>query len=148
MADINLSATVSRDLLGLWPLQIGSGGRYYLGPSFLGGNVQWNRQKASSPFVDGEVTTQRSRQNVTEAISVEIRAETHEQLQAYTAELLVAFLQDQYTLTVTVDGGSYAYRCEAADYQVATWTTPRLYAKQGQVVFSVPRRPVALIGGV
>lgn len=147
MADVALSVTVSRGLLGLTPLELGFG-RYYLAPQFLGGAVQWNRQKVSSPFVDGEVTTQRSRQNVSETIGVEIRANTAHELQLYTAELINAFLQDSYTLTVSVGDAVYAWRCETADYQLASWTTPRVVASQGQVVFTVPRQPLAILGGV
>ena len=149
MADIGLSVTVSRAPLGLAPLEIGGGdGRFYLAAQFLGGAVQWNRQKVSSPFVDGEVTTQRSRQNVSETIGVEIRADTHLHLQAYTRELLTAFTQDSFTLTINVEGAVYAYACEAADYQLVTWSTPRMVAKQGQVMFTVPRMPVPLAGAV
>lgn len=146
MPDIALSVQLSRDALGLAPLEIADRNPYYLSPQFLGAQVTWNRQKASSPFVDGEVTTQRSRQNVTENIGVEIVASSMLELQAYTEELIEAFLQSRYTMTVITDGATFGYRCETADYQVL-WTTSRLVAKQGQVVFAVPRQPVALVGG-
>jgi hypothetical protein len=146
VADVTLLVTVSRESLALAPLLISRGGRYYLGPQFLGGQVQWNRTKVTSPWIDGEVTTQRTRQNVTEPISVEIKAPDQASLDAWTTELLEAFLQDSYTLTVTVDGQSRAYACEAADYQCASWTTPRMVAYQGQVVFAVPRQPILLAG--
>jgi cellobiose phosphorylase len=147
VADIVLSATVSRTLLGLPDLEIGHGDRYYLSPQFLGANLQWTRQQAASPFMDGQVTTQRTRQNVTETVGVEIKADTAADLQAYTAELIQAFVQDSFVLTVTADGATFAYRCEAADYQVASWSTPRMVSKQGQVLFQMQRQPVALVGG-
>lgn len=147
MPDIALSVQLSRDALGLNPLEIAFGARYYLAPQFLGGAVQWNRQKISSPFVDGEITTQRSRQNVTENVGVEIRATNASDLQAYTVELIAAFLQDSYTMTVVADGATFIYQCETADYQAASWSTPRMVAFQGQLVFQVPRQPVALAGG-
>lgn len=147
MSDIDLSVTVSRDALGLGPLEVAFGDRYYCAPKFLGGQVQWNRKKISSPFVDGEITTQRSRQNVTENIGVEVRAPTSADLQAFTEELIAAFLQDRFTLTVIADGVTWSYRCETADYQVLTWDTARMVARAGQVLFQVPRQPVALSGG-
>lgn len=148
MPDVDLSVTISRELLGLDPLQISDVDSYYVAAQFLGGQVTWNRQKVSSPWLDGEVTTARNRQNVTEQIGVEIRADTNAELQAATAELIAAFCQDSFVLTVIADGGTYAYAGEAADYQVASWTTPRLVALAGQVVFSMPRQPVPLIGAV
>lgn len=148
MPDLDLSVTVSRDKLGLAPLEIARGGRYYLATQFLGGSVQWTRQQVTSPFVDGQITTQRTRQNVTESVAVEVKADNHHDLQIYTGELLAAFLQSSYTMVITMAGAVYTYRCEAADYQVQSWSTPRAVAVQGQAVFTVQRRPVALAGGV
>lgn len=148
MADIALSITVSRTLLGLPPLEIGYNEDYYVAAEFLGGQVTWQRTKITSPWVDGEVTTQRFRLNPTETIGVEIVAETQQQLDLGTEEVLAAFLQDNFVLTVTVDGGQYSYACEAADYTAAQWTTPRLTAKQGQILFSLPRQPVQLSGAI
>jgi hypothetical protein len=145
--DISMSVLLSRTPLGLPALQINDHLNYKIAPQFLGGNVQWNRQKVSSPFLDGEVTTQRSRQSVAEQIAVEVFAGSAAELQTNTAALIAAFSQDSFTLTVTLAGTVYAYACEAADVQVA-WTGPRMMAHQGQVVFSVPRQPVALVGAV
>ena len=142
-----MSVLVSRTLLGLPALQINDHLNYKVAPQFLGGNVQWNRTKVTSPFLDGEVTTQRTRQNVSEQIAVEIFAGSAAELQANTAALLAAFSQDSFVLTVTIAGTVYAYQCEAADAQTA-WTGPRMMAHQGQVVFGVPRQPLALTGGV
>lgn len=148
MPDLDLVVSVTRDALGLGPLQLSPGARYFVsGAQFLGAQVQWNRVKASSPFVDGEVTIHRSRPNVTETVGVEIRADSAAELQAFTQELLGAFTQDSFHLNVSVDGAEFVYACEAADYQLVTWTTPRLASLRGQVLFSVPRKPLALSGG-
>ncbi len=146
IADIALSVTVSRDALALAALEIASGGTYYLSPQFLGGQVTWKRQQASSVFLDGDVTTQRSRGTVTEAVGVEVRAATHAELQAATAVLIAAFSQDSFTMTVVVAGATTTYACEAADYQSMGWTTPRLACLANQVLFQMPRQPVALAG--
>ena len=142
-----MSVLVSRTLLGLPALQINDHLNYKVAPQFLGGNVQWNRTKVTSPFLDGEVTTQRTRQNVSEQVAVEIYAGSAAQLQTNTAALIAAFNQDSFTLTVTLDGTVYAYQCEAADAQTM-WTGPRMMAHRGQVLFAVPRQPVPLIGAV
>lgn len=147
MPDIAMSVALSRTALALPALEINDHLNYAVATQFLGGNVQWNRQQVSSPFLDGQVTTQRSRQNVTEQIAVEIYAGSGNELQINTRTLIAAFSQSDYVLTVVIGGATYAYQCEAADVQTA-WVGVRLMANQGQVVFGVPRQPLALLGGV
>lgn len=144
-ADLSLSVTVSRTLLGLSDLPINDHVTYYVAPQFLGGQVQWNRQQVTSPFTDGAVTVYRNRQLVTEQIAVEVMARTGAELKAAVDTLIDAFLQDSFTLTVTSDGATYQYACEAADYALL-WAGPRMIARQAQVMLSVPRQPAALAG--
>lgn len=146
MTDVNISCLISRDALGLDPLEIADGHPYYLSTQFLGAGVSWDRQTASSRWVDGDTTTSRRRGNVTEQVAVEIMAGGAFDLQNFMQALIDAFVQDTFTMTVTLDGQIWGYTCEAADYQNAMWNTPRLAAYQGQIVFNVPRRPVALAG--
>jgi hypothetical protein len=145
--DLAMSVTLSRTLLGLGDLEINDHLNYAVGPQLLGGTVAWNRQKATSPFLDGEVTTQRSRQNVTEQVAVEVYAGDAAELKANTAALITAFCQDSFVLTVTLEGTFYVYQCEAADVTIA-WVGARMMAHQGQVTFAVPRQPVPLLGAV
>lgn len=146
MTDIDISCLVSRDSLGLDPLEIADGNPYYLATQFLGAGVSWDRQQVSSRWVDGDITTSRRRGNVSEQVGVEILAGDMLTLKIYMQALVDAFIQDAYTMTVTLDGQIFGYTCEAADYQNAMWNTPRLAACQGQIMFGVPRRPVALAG--
>lgn len=146
MTDVDLSVLINRDLLGLGELEIASDPVYYLAPTFLGGNVQWDRQSASSRWVDGDYTTSRRRGTVMEAVQVEIKCATLVEVQAAMQVLIDAFTQDHYTMTITAGSALYVYDCESADYQNAMWTTPRLASPQGQIVFNVPRRPVASVG--
>jgi hypothetical protein len=143
--ELSFAVTVSRDLLALADLDINDHLTYYVSPQFLGGQVQWSRQQATSPFVDGSVTVSRFRQTVTEQIAIEVLAGTGAGLKANVDTLIDAFMQDSFILTVVSDGATYAYTCEAADYQLA-WTGPRMIGHQAQVVLSVPRSPVALAG--
>lgn len=147
MSDIDISVTVSRDALGLPPLEIASAIDYYCTPQFLGAAVQWDRQQVSSRWLDGDVTTARRRKSVTEQIGVEVRGPNLKAVQTSINTLIDAFCQDSFTLTVTADGAVRAYACEAADYQDLSWTTPRLAGAAGQVLLQVPRQPVALKGG-
>jgi hypothetical protein len=148
MPDVQISASVSRELLGLAPLLINEHITYYAAPQFLGGQVQWSRTTAGSPWLNGTRTTSRVLEMVTEQLTIEVKAPTTLESQVAMATLIAAFQQDSYTLTVEVDGEAiYSYLCESADYQVV-WMGPRLVSKQGQATFSVPRQPVPLQGGV
>jgi hypothetical protein len=147
MSDVELSVTVTRAALGLGPLEIATSREYYLSTQFLGAGVQWDRQQVSSIWLDGAVTTSRHRQMVTEQLAVEVVGDDLPAVQDRINELVAAFIQDSYVMTVKAGGTTRSYRCEAADYQDLSWTTPRLAAAQGQVLLSVPRQPVALTGG-
>src|SRR3954471_7485848 len=141
-----MSVTVTRTLLGLPDLELNDFVRYSIGAQFLGGNVSWNKQQVGSIFVDGQTTTARSMQNVTEQVAVEVYAEDIDELRANTTEVDQAFFQDSFVMTVTVDGVVYAqYMCEAADRQL-TWTGPRLIEHQNAIVYSMPRQPLPLAG--
>ena len=146
MADLDLSVEVNRDLLALDPLDIAAPPYYLASTPFLGASVAWDRQTVSSRWVDGDVVTSRRRGTVMEQIAVEVVAEDMATLKAYVQTVIAAFVQDAYTMTITIDGQLWVYNCEAADYTNLMWTTPRLVAAQGQIQFSVPRRPVAAVG--
>lgn len=146
MPDVALSVLVHRDLLGLAPLQIGMGPRYYCAPQFIGAAVQWQRQQVTSPYFDGSVTVQRYRQQPMEQIAVEVKGDDLGEVQDNVDELVSAFIQDSYVLDITADNASFSYVCEAADYQVGFFNTARMVSRQVQVVFSVPRNPVPLVG--
>lgn len=147
MADVALSVQLSRAALGLPPLEIAASPTYYVSTQFLGAAVQWSRNQVGSPWVDGQVTTTRTRQMVSEQIAVEVKGADLAAVKAAVDELVSAFIQDSFTLTVLAENGSWEYQCEAADYQVVLWTTPRLAAAQAQMLFTVPRQPYSLLAG-
>jgi hypothetical protein len=146
VTDVDLSVEVNRDALALLPLEIADGNPYFVSTQFLGTGISWDRQTVSSRWVDGDYTVSRRRGNVVEQVAVEVRCASTLALRLATEVLIAAFTQDNYTMTVTVDGQVWAYQCEAADYQALQWSTPRLAAHQGQMLFGVPRRPIALAG--
>lgn len=145
MADIALVATVSRASLGLPALAINDHLSYALAPGFLGASVVWKRNQASSAYLDGDVTVNRTRSNVVEPVVVEVMGVNQVALQNAVNDLIGAFIQDSFELSVTIGGVQHTYYCESADYQM-TWVGHRFIAKQLQVSFQVPRRPVPKIG--
>ena len=146
MPELGMGAAVSRTALGLADLDINDHLAYYLTPAFLGGTVSWTRQQVTSPFIDGAVTTYRTRGVVSEQVGVEVLGADVAELNTNLAALLAAFTQDAFHLAVAIGDEDFEYACEAADYQVG-WSGPRWLATQLQVVFTVPRQPVPIAGG-
>jgi len=149
---MELSITLSRTLLGLPDLEINDHENYYV--SELGDqSVTWRRQQASSPWVDGTVTTQRTKENVTRSISVEVLGS----LWPYTIEnakaLIDAVSQDSFILTihfapmVTPVEDAVSYLCEASDYNWVQ-TKERWHAQRGILNINLIHKPNPLTGDV
>lgn len=147
MPDLGLTVTVTRTLLGLADLNINDHSVYALAPGTMGAQVTWNRTTVSSPYLDDAVTVNRMRGKVNEAVIIEVLGVDQAALASNVDALIKAFSQDHYTLTIGIGSQTYAYRCEAADYQM-TWTGPRFVARQVQVVFQVPRSPIPTQGPI
>lgn len=154
MADLFLSCVISRAGLGLPDLEINDGYIYQASTQFLGAAVNFNRQQATSPYIDGAVTVARTLEMVTEPLAVEVWGRTgldatlkNSYLRENMNILTAAFWQDSFTLTITVEDALYAYRAEAADVQLA-WVGNRFIAKKGLITFTVPRQPRSLVDGL
>ncbi len=145
MADLDLSVTVTRDFLGLPVLELNDD-PYQVARTFLGAGVTWERNKVSSPWVDGDLTVSARRGQVNETIQIEIFGDTAGELQSNHDDLIAAFVQARFRLDISIGPDAhYAYRCEAADYKLS-WVPERFVAGQLQVEFQVPRHPVPYAG--
>lgn len=145
MPDLSLSVSVTRTLLGLADLEVNDHVHSYVTPTFLGADRGWNRVAVTSPWLDGDVTVNRTRQKVTESLQLEVLGESLAEMDANALAILDAFDQSDFTITVTVGGQAHTYECEAADRSVL-WTGPRMISSQLQITFQVPRQPVPLAG--
>lgn len=141
---LTVAATVTRSSLGLSTLNINDHVNYQLGAQIMGGTVTWDRNTVSSPYVDGDVTVSRRRPNINETIQVNILASSQAVMLTNIKALAEAFCQDTYTLTITMSGQTYQYKCESADYSIE-WGI-KMHSDQCMMVFSVPRKPIALAG--
>lgn len=145
MTDLSLTVLVTRGALGLGDLDINDHVNYYVTPTFLGGQVSWDRVEVTSPFIDGSVTVNRRRSKVQENIGIEVLGDSQADLATNLAALIAAFTQDGFALNIGVGAQAYQYACEAADYQL-TWSGPRSIARQALVAFTVPRQPNPIAG--
>lgn len=147
MADISISAVVSRDNLALSDLDINDKTNYVVaGPEVFGGNVTWDRKQVSSPVVDGEVTTYRRKMNVQDNLAVYVSADTQANLFTKIRTLIDAFTQDRYTLQFNIGGAVIQWDCESADYSVQI-DNAHMKAMYAKVTFMFIRKPNALSGG-
>lgn len=146
MSDLGITASFTRPELGLPDLSINDHVSYFLTPTFLGSMVQWNRQQATSPFLDGAVTTFRSRQMVQENLAIEVLGDTNAEMWDNVRALIDCVVQSKYNLGLAIGSEVHQWMCEAADYQF-NWNAPRIIANQVQLVIALPRQPVAIQGG-
>lgn len=141
---MSLSVTLSRTLLGLGVLEINDHINYYVAD--LGDHaVSWRRITTSSPWVDGDVTVQRVRQNVTRQVNVEVLGADWGVTQVNARALIDALSQDEFEMTITQDTEVTTYLCEASDY-VWRQAKERWHAKRGQMAFSLLTKPIPAAG--
>lgn len=146
MPDLSVVAKVTRASLGLGDLNINDHVKYALaGPEIMSGQVSWQRTQASSPWVDGEVTVARRRGNVMEPLTVYVAGTSQSNLNSNIKALIDAFVQDRYTLSITVGSQQHDWDCESADYSVKMNTVYE-YSRYVPVTFSIMRRPSPLTG--
>jgi hypothetical protein len=145
MPDLDMSVLVSRDELGLPPLEINDFVDYYVGPEFLGGQQTLNRTEVGSPFLTGGVEVDSVPQLITEQFSVQVLGDTVGELAASTAALVAAFQQRRSRVTIEIDGQQWVYAFNRAEF-ATPWSGPAMVSRQGLVNFSARRQPVAVNG--
>jgi hypothetical protein len=141
---LSVTSLVTRDSLGLSALNINDHTNFILGAQIMGGTVAWERNQVSSPWVDGDITISRRRPNVQENLQVNILGSDQGVMLANIQTIVEAFTQDEFVLTIGLDGNQYWYGCEAADYSIE-WGI-KMHSNQCMVTFMLPRKPIALAG--
>lgn len=147
MTDIGLSLLVTRDLLGLPSLELNDHVKFVVGANLLGSQVSWERQTATSPWVEGEVTVNRRRGLVRENVEVWVLGDTYATMQTNLTELIAAFSQDRFSLQLTLGSApAQSWFAETSDYQVQ-FNNVSIVGQKMLVRFQVPRQPVPAAGG-
>lgn len=136
-----LSCTISRALLGLPDLELNASP--YRVVSLSPGGQDWDRQVAKSPYLDGEVTTQRTRTSPEVELTERVTEATEAALMASYGVLVDAFNQDEFVFTLTIDGAVRSWYGEAADRR-NDFQKELVHARMQQVTFRFKRRPGGL----
>jgi hypothetical protein len=148
MSDITLAGSVTRTALALADLNLNDYVAYYLSAQLMGGQERWTRNLDSSPYMDGDLTINRRRGNITERVGVEVIGSSQSVLDANIAALKTAMYQDSFQMTLTLNGSTHTYQCEAADMDTSmVWNNGRMTGRAVLCIFDVPRRPIPVAGG-
>lgn len=142
---LTFTANVTRTDLGLANLNINDYTKYITTTQIMGGQVTWQRNSVSSPYVDGDVTISRRRPSVNDVFAINVIGTTHAIVKTNLQTLVQAFLQDKFNIIITVDGATYQYECETSDYSVE-WNHAKFHEKMITVTFNVMRKPIAISG--
>ena len=135
LADLNLEDNTNYKLIGVGP-----------------GAIEWDRQYATSRFVHGEYLTNAVKRQGTLPLSVRVKGGTQAIVNTNLAALLRALEQFTYSISVTIEGISYKWNCDPADYNVdennGEFSKFHRLAKQTIVTAQVPRHPTPAIGSI
>lgn len=145
MASPTVGVTVSRTLLGLADLDIMDHVNYITSGTFLGSGVTYRRTQVRAPYVEGAITTNRVRDVVQDQIAIDVLAPDYTTFQHNIETLQDAFAQDEFVLTMLLNGVPWSWQCEASDYKM-DWSIPRIHALYGQIQYTLIRQPISVTG--
>lgn len=149
MADLTLDASVTRTELSLSALDLVQDGIYDLVDGTGPGSSSWRREAATSPYMHGDAQVSAVLDVMRAPLVMRVYGSTHSQLDSRIADLLNAFSQFEYTLTLVIGGVTHQWLCNQADYAVgdggAIDKFPMM-VRQQIVHFEIPRQPIPLAG--
>lgn len=109
--------------------------------------VTWRRTQVQSPFVEGRFTTNRQLDQVESTVTVDVLGASAGALQSNMSSIVTAFSADEYVVALTIDGATWSWNCEAADYAVL-WQHERWHALRVPMRFTFLRQPTPASGPV
>lgn len=142
VADLDISGSVTRTDLGLGDLTLNTDDLKITewGP----GIVSWRRQKVSSAYVHGDFATSLVKEQVESPLGIRATGSSMTDCWNKIGTLIEAFSQFSYTLAVVIEGTTFTYECEAADYSTGDGGLFQKFhamAYKQEIKFLIPRRP-------
>lgn len=142
---IQTDGIITRAELSLANFAFGPANGYYIQRGGFGpGEVSHRTTYAESPYVIGKTLTHAVKDLMTSTLIIRVEGTDHSDMMDKTEELCEAFEQFAYTLTIIIDGESYTYACDTADYSIGDggqlddlW----LRSATQLVSFEVPHKP-------
>lgn len=152
MRFMTAEGNVTRTLLSLPPLHFGNGNpsaTYNIQISRNGwgpGEASMRRITAQSPYYKGRYLVRAVEDHQTSILNLRVKGEDQENLYAAINELVAAFTQQSYDLTLNINGNIWVYEnCEPADYVLGDGgQIDDLMARSNtqNLSFSIPHFPV------
>lgn len=142
---IQTDGTISRSELSLSPLAFTPVNGYYIQRNGFGpGEVSSRKTYVQSPYVIGQQLVHSVKDLMTSSLAVRVQGNSHSDMMTKLETLCKAFEQFNYTLTIVINGVSYVYSCDTADYSIGDngqlddmW----LRSDTQIVTFDVPHKP-------
>ena len=151
MPDLTIAAAITRVELGLAELNINDQTNYKIvkvGP----GEVEWERQYSGNPFTHGQTLVSAVMRQGTLPLSVRCKGATNVVVENNRDALCRALEQFTYNLNITIDGVSFSWKCDPANYSVdetdGAINPFFVRAKQSVVTADIPRDPISIVGSV
>jgi hypothetical protein len=143
MSDLTVSLQVTRE--GSTSLELNDGVTYILTDRVTPGPITWRRESVTSPYLDGEFTVSRVREESDLQLVVDVIGTTLSEIDTAVEVLIDALTQPAFEITFTVEDVTYQWSCEAGDYVMA-FENVRFYNRRTTVAFTIPRHPVPIQG--
>jgi hypothetical protein len=117
------------------------------------GSRRWVRDTAAAPSVHGEVQVSARMGMGIAPWVIRCKGSTQGQLETNKANLVAAFSQLSYSLTLTIDGATETWKCWEADITEGddgTHDKVRLLTNPRRCLFTlqIPRQPVPTVGAM
>lgn len=144
---ITITGTISRSST---PLNLSQDGVREV-VSLTEGGVTWRRTTVSGKYQPGRALLQAVRDTATDVLVLRVYGTTGTQLANRVTEVVTAFAQFSYTVTLVIDGVTRIIDCEPADIQVVGDDTRRKglrFALMRELQISIPRDPQLTQGDI
>ena len=129
------------------PLDLMSSGLEVADAGWDTGRVVHKIVHASSIYVDGEVPVAIAKQNRKGTVKMWVKASSHSAIETLLQDLMPAFNQYSYNLSIVMDSVTYQWLCYRADYLVG-FTREFAWGLACPVTFNMPINPLPSVGPV
>lgn len=145
MAEMQTDGIITRTELALANLAFSPVNGYYIARDGWGpGEVTHRTTYVSSPYVIGQTQVHAVKDLQTSVLRVRVKGDTQTELYTRLEALCEAFEQFSYTLTIIINGVTYTYACNTANYSVGDGGNLEdlwLRSNTQMVTFEVPHTP-------
>jgi hypothetical protein len=149
MPILAINLQITRTELGLGNLELEDPANGYQVVSFGPGATSWRRDTVNSPYVHGSTLINAVMDLQIAPLVVRVKGVTATQKESRLGVLIDALSQFLYGIGSIIDGVSYVWICQPADYSIGDGGEFNKFHEKNlmtEVVFMIPRNPVPYQG--